>query len=897
MTLPIVKSHFGLLGLWAGLALLVAGCGTARPLNIPGPETAQIIKNYRALYIPANRPPWTGSGVEVDRDDVVVVMASGWVTTWRGSRHTINVPPERYLYGRVGEEDPFQMRVLPMVAEAEEAGELRFTVRDWRSILNINANWYRDNEGGYTLHVFVVPRHRWNEFEGALIAVAAANPEDSEAARQVRALLGPPAGKTGGMDYGRLMEAWQSARTLEGRRRIVHEFGRRGEERALSYCFDSLVNGYFYNPWYWRTAVRDDLILLADIYSVYPAGETKDMQALLALLEDSDPEVRIKVLEVLAAMKPREHTAAVYPLLFDEDSRLRIKALDTLMAIGNPEAANQISLLLIDPNKFVRRRAESALRALNVPSETIDAWRAKAQQLNMGDYYDTFRAHKRTVSEKQALEKKLESSEATKQELEKALRQRASAQKTHANLQGSLYEKERELQSQKSQLALAQQALERIRREPEAPGGAPSDTLPAAPSEDEALLQKRIKDLNTGVEAAAREAEDVKQQLVAIRSREQDLMRQVDSLKGQLDRGAPPIIAVLSPQDGARVKSADLLLHMVAVDDKGVQQVEIILDGRPLELKGRRGLRLTETAAAPVPKLNIRQKLALSDGPHEIEIRARDADGLETTETIRFSCIRERGTIWAVVVGINAYPGARNLKYAVNDARGFAAYLTEQVGVPPDHVFLLTDAEATKTRIESLLGTQLKRRAAEDDSVIIFYAGHGAVETDPANPDGDGFEKYLLPHDARLDDLYASSISMNDIRTIFQRIRARRLIFIADTCYSGAAGGRTLLTAKSRANLSDRFMERISQGKGRVIISSASANEISKEDDRLGHGIFSYYLLEGLRGKADQDADGIITVDELFAYVSRTVPRASGQDQHPVKKGEMEGELVIGRAR
>ena len=102
---------------------------------------------------------------------------------------------------------------------------------------------------------------------------------------------------------------------------------------------------------------------------------------------------------------------------------------------------------------------------------------------------------------------------------------------------------------------------------------------------------------------------------------------------------------------------------------------------------------------------------------------------------------------------------------------------------------------------------------------------------------------------------------------------------------------------RRRANLSDRFLDRIAQGKGRVIITSSSANEISKEDDTLGHGIFSYYLLEGLRGKADQDADGIITVDELFAYISRTVPEASGQDQHPVKKGEMEGELVIGRAR
>ncbi len=603
------------------------------------------------------------------------------------------------------------------------------------------------------------------------------------------------------------------------------------------------------------------------------------------------------VLEAMAAMKPKAHADAVYPLLFDPDYKMRIKALDCLIAIQNPDAANQISLLLIDPNKYVRHRAESALRSLGVPEETIDTWRAKAQQLNMGDYYDTFRAHKRTVSEKQALEQKLATSEATKLELEEAMRQRESAQKTQADLTGSLYEKERELQSQKSQLALAQQELDRIRRQPEAPRKAPADTPPAAPSEDEAILQRRIVDLNTGVAAAAREAADVKHQLSAIKSREQALVRQVDSLKGQLDRGAPPIIAVLSPQDGARVKSTDLLLHMVAVDDKGVQAVEILLDGRPLELKGQRGLRLTAAATAPVPKMNIRQKFALSDGPHKIEIRARDADGLETTETIQFSCIRERGTIWAVVVGINAYPGARNLKYAVNDARGFASYLTDQVGVPSDHVFLLTDAQATKSRIESLLGTLLKRKAGPEDTVIIFYAGHGAVETDPTNPDGDGFEKYLLPHDADLADLYTSAISMNEVRTIFQRIQAQRLIFIADTCYSGASGGRTTLVTKTRANLSEKFVERIAKGRGRVIITSCSANEVSKEDDNLGHGIFSYYLMEGLKGGADRDEDGIITVDELFSYISRKVPEASNQDQHPVKKGEMEGELVIGRSR
>jgi len=138
---------------------------------------------------------------------------------------------------------------------------------------------------------------------------------------------------------------------------------------------------------------------------------------------------------------------------------------------------------------------------------------------------------------------------------------------------------------------------------------------------------------------------------------------------------------------------------------------------------------------------------------------------------------------------------------------------------------------------------------------------------------------------------------MDEVRKIFQRISAERLIFIADTCYSGASGGRTMVTSKTRANLSDKFYERIAKGKGRVIISSCSANEISKEDDSLQHGIFSYYMLEGLKGSADQDGDGIITVSELFSYISRTVPEASAQDQHPVKKGETEGELVIGRVK
>ena len=69
---------------------------------------------------------------------------------------------------------------------------------------------------------------------------------------------------------------------------------------------------------------------------------------------------------------------------------------------------------------------------------------------------------------------------------------------------------------------------------------------------------------------------------------------------------------------------------------------------------------------------------------------------------------------------------------------------------------------------------------------------------------------------------------------------------------------------------------------------------MSVEKDELGHGVFTYYLMEGLRGPADTDADGLVTVDEAYRYVSVKVPEATGQEQHPVKKGSVEGQLVMG---
>ena len=141
---------------------------------------------------------------------------------------------------------------------------------------------------------------------------------------------------------------------------------------------------------------------------------------------------------------------------------------------------------------------------------------------------------------------------------------------------------------------------------------------------------------------------------------------------------------------------------------------------------------------------------------------------------------------------------------------------------------------------------------------------------------------------------YATALPMGEIARIFNRIQSERLIFIADSCYSGASGGRTISLTGVRSHISDSFMDRIAAGKGKIILTASGANEVSEENAKLQHGVFTYYLLEGLKGNADTDQDGLITVDEVYKYISDRVPQATNNAQHPIKKGSVEGQFVLG---
>lgn len=409
----------------------------------------------------------------------------------------------------------------------------------------------------------------------------------------------------------------------------------------------------------------------------------------------------------------------------------------------------------------------------------------------------------------------------------------------------------------------------------------------------EAKLKNLVETL-AQLEETKKKFEEEKEKTRQLTEELEEKERREHELMVQLRDGSktPPVIVITSPKDEGKVEINFIHLSGVAEDEAGLEQIEIFINDKLLKKGTGRGIRLEEVKS--LKRLDFKERIPLEKGANRIKIRAIDSDGLSSEKILTVHHIERRKNIWAVVIGINKYPHIRQLKYAVNDARRFYDHLVRYNHIPAENVTLLIDQEANLTQLRSTLGTHLKNKAGKDDMVIIFFAGHGAAEKDAMSPDGDGLEKYLLPYDADPKDLYATALPMGEVSRIFNRIRSERLVFIADSCYSGASGGRTIGITGLRTNISDAFLDRIVSGKGRVIITASGSNEVSAENEDLQHGIFTYYLLEGLRGKADADGDGLITVDEAYRYLSDQVPRATGQEQHPVKKGTVEGRLILG---
>jgi hypothetical protein len=236
---------------------------------------------------------------------------------------------------------------------------------------------------------------------------------------------------------------------------------------------------------------------------------------------------------------------------------------------------------------------------------------------------------------------------------------------------------------------------------------------------------------------------------------------------------------------------------------------------------------------------------------------------------------------YAVVIGVGEYESEEipDLEFARADAQSMVDFLNSSAAGPFDEVLFLADEEATGTAMRNALFVFLQK-ADWDDLVLIYYAGHGA-------PDGNRPDNlYLLPTDSDLDAMASTAFPMWDVKTALRRqIAAERVIVIADACHSAGTADGDVVGGGASNNIAGTFSQLFTPSR-RLMMTAADTNEFSLEDARWGgHGVFTHFLLEALKGDGDANEDGIITFSEAFDFVSSNVTSATQGRQNPQRSG------------
>lgn len=252
---------------------------------------------------------------------------------------------------------------------------------------------------------------------------------------------------------------------------------------------------------------------------------------------------------------------------------------------------------------------------------------------------------------------------------------------------------------------------------------------------------------------------------------------------------------------------------------------------------------------------------------------------------------RLRGQKYAVIVGVSNYryedAGLMSLDFADDDARAVAEMLKSPAGggFSSTNMKLLIDADASLLALKSAL-KETAMKAKPEDLVFIFLAGHGAP--DPLSPQN----LYFLFNDTKVVDMPKTAFPMADLKPFLDRLAAERVFVMIDTCHSAGVNqktpslirGRELTREGDENNLSNFYLaKQLANEKGRAIITSSDVNEVSEESSKWNnHGVFTWALLEGLKGGADSNRDNIVTAGEAFYYIRAKVRAETNLRQNPI---------------
>lgn len=252
----------------------------------------------------------------------------------------------------------------------------------------------------------------------------------------------------------------------------------------------------------------------------------------------------------------------------------------------------------------------------------------------------------------------------------------------------------------------------------------------------------------------------------------------------------------------------------------------------------------------------------------------------------------KQGRSLVVVSGIDKYAHWRTLNNAVQDALGLQQTLIDKLGFTAP-IAPLIDGAVTQKAIEALVEEQLRELLKEDDSLVLFFAGHGHTRIEQESETG-----YIIPVDARMPDgakeHWSDYIRLNHWLEEVAELPARHILVVLDACHSGFALGSAANIYRS----AERFRADINRDRSRKVITSAKRDQLALDGGPVpGHSLFTGTLINGFNwGEADIDGNGFITSSELGLYLQQKVGQASKSTQTPEFGSfyrDEQGEMVI----
>lgn len=227
------------------------------------------------------------------------------------------------------------------------------------------------------------------------------------------------------------------------------------------------------------------------------------------------------------------------------------------------------------------------------------------------------------------------------------------------------------------------------------------------------------------------------------------------------------------------------------------------------------------------------------------------------------------GKQWAILIGVENYRLAPPLSFTLNDVDQLEATLRERGGVSARNIVRFVDSAEDEQR-RPLLASLTKelpkwfQKPGPNDRLLVYFSGHGFQSADG--------KLYLAPLDCDPRKPEVTGLSVAWLRDQIAACHAGTKLLVLDSCHAGAEKGddepvEGALKSIAAKDLGEPFRDL----EGVITLASSTGAEKSQIWSEKRQSLFTYWLNQGLKGHADDDANGDVDIDELNKYVYTNV--------------------------